>query len=747
VNKFTLTASAAAISALIAACGETTGADVTDDQTETAAQSEADPAPTADDGGAAPGSNEDNAAAAETDPYLWLEEVESERALDQVREWNAATLDVLKADPRYGEFYDEALEIVNSQDKIAYPSQLGGQIYNFWQDDTHVKGIWRRASRDAFIAGEPDWETVLDLDALAEEEGENWVWRGASCAEPDQRRCMLTLSPGGSDAAVRREFDLDTASFVEDGFTLPVAKGATAWINEDALLVATDWGEGSITESGYPYIVKRWSRGAPLEDAAEVLRGESADVGVFPFTVHADGRTYVGYSEANTFYDTTWWAEGPDGEPRPLPLPAKSSISDIHDGQLLVSLQEDWSPESGGAFTAGQLVSFDYDAWLETGSLGAVQAVYTPDARSAFQGATATAAGVIVTETENVQGRAWLYSRDADGAWTAERIPLAENSVISLSDADRESTTAFFSVENMLTPDTLYAVDLETLEAQVVSRLPEWFDSSTMTVEQLEATSADGTQIPYFVMRPRDQEADGDNPTLLYGYGGFQVTVNPTYSALRGRLWVENGGTFVLANIRGGGEFGPAWHQAGLKTNRQVIYDDFIAVAEDLIDRGVTRPEKLGAIGGSNGGLLMGVMYTQRPDLWGAIVCQVPLLDMLRYHKLLAGASWVGEYGSPDVPEERAFLASISPYHNVEAETDYPPIFFVTSTKDDRVHPGHARKMAARLAEHGHEFDYYENIAGGHSAAANLIETANRVSLEYAWLWRQLGGERPLEAD
>ena len=679
--------------------------------------------------------------AAAADPFLWLEEVEGERALTQVREWNSGTLDTLKANPLYEELYNEALAIVNSEDKIAYPSQRGDHVYNFWQDETHVKGIWRRATLESYMSGAPEWDILLDVDALAEEEGESWVYKGSSCAEPANRRCIITLSPGGSDAAVRREFDVETKSFVEDGYTLPVAKGGTSWISEDELLVATDWGEGTMTESGYPFVVKTWQRGTPLEEAEEVIRGDQTDVGVWPFAIHTEARTYVAFSEADTFYETKWWMLDAEGEKVQLPLPAKSSITDIHEGQLLVALQEDWAPESGGAFTSGQLVSFDIDQYLETGELGGVQAVYTPDDRSAFQSASATAAGVIVSITENVQGQAWLYTLDDAGQWQSTRIPLAENSVVSLADADRESALAFFSVENMLTPDTLYAVDLTTLEPSVAAQLPEWFDSATMEVEQMEAASKDGTSVPYFVMKPKGVELDGTNPTLLYGYGGFQVTMNPSYSALRGKLWVENGGTFVLANIRGGGEFGPAWHQAGLKTNRQVIYDDFIAVGEDLIERGVTAPEHLGIMGGSNGGLLMGVMYTQRPDLWGAVVCQVPLLDMLRYHKLLAGASWVGEYGSPEIPEERGFLQSISPYHNVEADADYPPIFFVTSTKDDRVHPGHARKMAARLAEVGHAFDYYENIEGGHSAAANLIETANRVALEYTWLWDRLSGD------
>lgn len=678
------------------------------------------------------------------DPRLWLEEVEGERALDQVREWNARTLEQLKSDPLYEELYGEALQIVNSEDKIAYPGQRGEHIYNFWQDEEAVRGLWRRTGVEDYLSGDPEWEVLIDFDQLAEEEDRNWVYKGASCAEPENRYCLISLSDGGKDAALRREFDVQTGEWVEENpFNIPTAKSGSAWLDENTLLVATDWGGTgeTLTESGYPFVVKRLERGQSLDEATEVLRGDKTDVGVWPVVIHDGDKTYVAVSEADTFYETTWWMQNEAGEMVTLPIPAKSNISDIYQGQALIALQEDWAPESGGEFTSGQLVSFDLDAFLETGELGEVTAVYTPDERSALQGASVTASGVLVSATENVTGKAYLYTLGEGGDWTSRPVPLAENSVISPVSTDREKSLAFFTVENMITPSTLYAVDLASMDAQAVQSLPDWFDASTMEVEQREAESADGTMIPYFIMKPKGQAADGSNPTLLYGYGGFQVSMEPSYSALRGKLWVENGGTFVLANIRGGGEFGPDWHQAGLKTNRQVIYDDFIAVGEDLLERGVTSREHLGIMGGSNGGLLMGVMYTQRPDLWGAVVCQVPLLDMLRFHKLLAGASWVGEYGSPEIPEEREFLKSISPYHNVGEEADYPPIFFVTSTKDDRVHPGHARKMAALLEEYGHPFDYYENIDGGHSAAANLKETANRVALEYSWLWNRLNGE------
>ncbi len=679
-------------------------------------------------------------AAEAADPRLWLEEVEGERALAQVREWNSRTLDRLKADPLYDELYAAALEIVNSQDKIPAPGLRGGHVYNFWQDEDHVRGLWRRTSVESYLTPRPDWDVLIDIDALAEDEGRNWVYAGVDCAPPDYVRCLVSLSDGGSDAAIRREFDLETRSWPEDGFDVPIAKSGSAWEDPDTLLLTTDWGQAengpSLTESGYPFIVKRLKRGQALGEAEEVYRGEEKDVAVSVSVIREDGQRWTIFTRAVTFYESEYYLQDADGTRVLVPLPARSAIEDIHDGYLIASLQEDMA---GTDLRSGDLIALDL-AGVMAGGDGAPELVWRPGERSALSGAGTTGAGLLVMTTRNVQGEAFLYRR-ADGGWTGTAIPLPENAVLGVATAHRDDTRAFFNSETMLEPDTLYFADLESMRLEPAKRLPEWFDAETMEVDQWEAESSDGTKIPYFVMRRKDAPMDGSNPTLLYGYGGFQVSMDPAYSATRGRMWVARGGVFVLANIRGGGEFGPAWHQAGLKTKRQIIYDDFIAVGEDLVARGVATPDTLGIQGGSNGGLLMGVMFTQRPDLFKAVLCEVPLLDMLRYDRLLAGASWVGEYGSPSIPEERAFLESISPYHNVRPGVDYPDIFFVTSTKDDRVHPGHARKMAALLEESGYGFDYYENIDGGHSAAANLIETANRYALEFTWMWRELTDE------
>ena len=532
------------------------------------------------------------------DPFLWLEEVEGERAVAQVRQWNARTLETLEADPLHRTMYAEALEIVNSQDKIPAPGLRAGHVYNFWQDETQVRGLWRRATLESYLTPAPDWDVLLDIDALAESEGRNWVYAGVDCAPPEYVRCLVSLSDGGSDAAIRREFDIATRSWPDDGYEVPIAKSGSAWLDPDTLLLTTDWGAaepgGSLTESGYPYIIKRLARGQALDDAVEVYRGEPTDVGVWPGVTVEDGRTWVLITRSVTFYESEYFLQGDDAALLRLDLPMKSTVMDIIDGRLIVALQEDWADRE---MLSGDLIALDLAA-AAAGAAPEVELIWRPDARSALQSAAASASGLIVTLTRNVQGEAWRYRREAEG-WTGTRIPLPENGVVGIASAHRDETVAFFNANSMLVSNALYLADLETLDARAVKQLPEWFDPGTMTVQQVEARSSDGTMIPYFVMAPKDVQAGA--PTLLYGYGGFQVSMDPSYSATRGRLWVARGGVFVLANIRGGGEFGPAWHQAGLKTNRQIIYDDFIAVAEDLIARGITTTEHLGVQGGSNG--------------------------------------------------------------------------------------------------------------------------------------------------
>ncbi len=678
-------------------------------------------------------------AAEPQDPFIWLEDAESPKALDWARAENARSLGILEKDPRYQGLHQQALKIVDASDRIPMPAFRAGAIYNLWQDKDHVQGLWRRTSLASYQTPDPAWETVLDLDALSKAEGKTWVWKGATCLKPDERLCIIALSDGGEDAIEAREFDLPSKSFVKGGFDLPKGKQDIDWLDPDTLIVARDWGPGTMTESGYAFVVKALKRGQALDQAQELFRGKPADVGVSPYSLY-DGQTgarAVMINRAVTFFEAETYALTKAGVVK-LPLPLKSTVRGLIGGQLIFTIEQDWTPEGAAkSFAQGSLMAADLGA-LERGDASGATVLFAPGPRDSVEDVGVTKDRVIVAAYHNVRGRALVFARGADGAWTQSQLGLPDQASVGLTDTDDASDRAFVRVESFLEPTTLYLADAASGALKPVKRLPARFDASKDVTEQFEATSKDGTRIPYFVVRPKDLKLDGTAPTLLYAYGGFQVSMTPSYSGMIGKLWLERGGVYVLANIRGGGEFGPAWHDAGLKTHRQRIYDDFAAVAQDLIARKITSPRRLGIEGGSNGGLLMGVELEQHPELWRAVVIQVPLLDMLRFTKIGAGASWVGEYGSPDVPAERAFLASISPYQNLRAGTAYPEPLFVTSTKDDRVSPAHARKMAAKMAAMGLPFLYYENIEGGHSAAANLQETAHRVALEMTYLTRKL---------
>ncbi len=671
------------------------------------------------------------------DDHLYLEEVLGEKAIAEVKAWNERSLKRLISDPRYAKMEADALAILNSKDKIPYVTHRKGEVENFWQDATHVRGIWRKATLDSYLLADTQWETILDFDAVAKEEGKNWVYKGAGCLSPDYELCMVRLSDGGKDASVSREFNKRTKSFVKDGFITPESKGGTGWLDKDTQIVGIDFGPGTMTESGYPMTSRLWKRGQKLEDAVEIMRGEPSDVslsvGAFE---RADGSLEIVASRGITFYESeTFWIPRKDGvlqKPVKFPIPRKSGLGAEFKGQMLLTLNEDWR-----AFKTGDLVSFSLNDFMNSGEIGAVNLVFRPDAQSSMNGYGQTKSNILISISRDV--KTGVHAFDWDGkAWSSKPLDFPANGSVSIAGTNDKEDIAFISSESFLTPDTLWTYDAVTGQKAKAKALPDWFDASKMVAEQFFASSKDGTKIPYFVVRAKNTKLNGKNPTLLYGYGGFEISLNPSYSATRGKLWLEQGGVYVLANIRGGGEYGPNWHQAGLKTQRQRIYDDFIAVAEKLVADKMTAPKHLGIEGGSNGGLLMGVMLTQRPDLFNAVICAVPLLDMLRYDKLLAGASWVGEYGSPADPVEGAFLKTISPYHNLDPKADYPEVFFVTSTKDDRVHPGHARKMARRMQDQGHDFLYYENIDGGHNAAANLNETAKRLALQHVYLLQKL---------
>ncbi len=673
-----------------------------------------------------------------SDPFQWLEEIEGKTALDWVAAENKRSLDVLQADPRYEALHTAALQIVNASDRVPMPSFRAGGIDNFWQDQDAVRGVWRRTSLETYRTKAPQWETVLDFDALAKAEGANWVYKGADCLAPEERLCLVALSDGGKDAVEVREFDAVAKAFVKDGFILPAGKQQAAWIDQDTLLVGREWTPGLVTESGYPFVIKRLKRGQDLGQATEVFAGAKGDVGVWPGVIRdADGKHVADYvTRATGFFDSEVHVLTPKGPVR-LAVPTKSSFQAYLDGQAIFTLEEAWIAPNGKAFAQGSLISFDLAKAIADPRAINPALILAPNARQSIEGVTTTRSRLLVTLTTNVVGEVWSYAHGSKG-WSGRALDLPKNASLGLVSANDRNDQIFVSVTSFLTPTSLWLGSADAGGLAEVKAAPARFDASDLVTEQFEATSKDGTKIPYFVVRKKALVLDGTAPTLLYAYGGFQVSMTPAYSGLTGKLWLERGGVYVLANIRGGGEFGPAWHQAGLKTKRQVIYDDFAAVAEDLITRKITSPRHLGIQGGSNGGLLMGVELTQRPELWRAVVVQVPLLDMLRYNQLLAGASWMDEYGDPADPAEGAFLKQLSPYHNLKAGVDYPEPFFVTSTKDDRVHPGHARKMAAKMQSMGLTFFYYENTDGGHAAAANLKETAKRVSLEFTYLTRKL---------
>ena len=671
------------------------------------------------------------ALASDDDPYLWLEEVEGEKALEWVEERSARDTAELEAIPEFDEIHQELLEIYNSQDRIPYVSIQGPWVYNFWRDAEHVRGVWRRTFLDSYLSDDPVWETVIDVDALAEEEGENWVWKGAQGLGPDYRRYLVNLSRGGGDATVVREFDAVTKTWVEDGFRLPEAKSNVGWKDIDTVWVGTDFGEGSLTDSGYPRLVKLWKRGTPLEEAELVYAGEQTDVSVGAFTNRTDEGNYDLVYQTPEFFRGTYRMLL-DGHLVKLDIPSDAQPRGFFEGQMMLSLRSDWEVE-GATYPKGSLLSIDLDAFL-AGSRD-FDVIFEPSARVSLSGVSNTRSRLLLVTLDNVRSRLYELTYD-DGVWTRDEVDLPGMGSVGLAATSDQHDHYFLTYTDPLTPSSLY-LKRPDAEPEKVKSTPEYFDATGMDVVQYEAESADGTMIPYFVMTPKGFEADGQNPTLLYGYGGFEVSMLPRYSAATGKAWVERGGVYVLANIRGGGEFGPRWHQAALRENRQRAYDDFIAVAEDLIDRNITSREHLGIAGGSNGGLLVGAVMVQRPELFEAVVCQVPLLDMKRYHKLLAGASWMAEYGNPDT-DDWEYMKEWSPYQNVEEDVDYPRALFYTSTRDDRVHPGHARKMVKKMSDMGHDVLYYENTEGGHGMAANQNQRAYMWALTYAYLFDML---------
>ena len=667
------------------------------------------------------------------DPYLWLENVTGDRALAWVHKQNARTVRVLGAVAGFTGLQKRLQAILDSNEKIPYITRYGKYFYNFWRDAEHVRGIWRRTTLAEYRKSDPHWETVLDLDALARQEGKNWIWKGARVLYPSYDRALLQLSRGGADAVVVREFDLVKKQFVAGGFVLPEAKTDVSWLDRDHIYVGTDYGPGTLTDSGYPTIAKLWSRGTPLAQAQTAFQGQTSDVAAGVNVINDHGRKYVLAYRAPTFF-TEQDRLLRNGRWVAIDKPDDAEVSFFAD-QLLLSLKHDWTVNNK-TYRSGSLLAAELDGYLAGKRNFTI--LYQPQPRQALVQFEATKNYLILNKLENVNSR--LYAlRYSNGSWTRTSLPTPEFGSVNVTAVDaHESDDYFMTVSGFLTPTSLRLARVGSDGAETLKTMPAFFDSTGLVVSQHEVASRDGTMIPYFQVSRKGIKMDSDNPTLLYGYGGFEIAITPSYRALVGAAWLERGGVYVIANIRGGGEFGPDWHNAARREHRQRAYDDFIAVAEDLERRRITSPGHLGILGRSNGGLLMGVMLTQRPDLFGAVVCGSPLLDMKRYNKLLAGASWMDEYGNPDKPADWAFIRKYSPYQNVRPGVVYPPVLFTTSTRDDRVHPGHARKMYARMTAYGDNVLFYENTEGGHAAAANNKETAYKDALQYTFLWQHL---------
>ncbi|WP_226352707.1 MULTISPECIES: prolyl oligopeptidase family protein [unclassified Pseudonocardia] len=663
------------------------------------------------------------------DPHAWLEDVTGTEALEWVARRNARTEARLTGTPLFTELESGIREVLDSRDRIPFVTARGGYYYNFWTDEQHPRGLWRRTTPESYRSADTEWEVLLDVDALNEAEGENWVWHGARFLRPDLDRALVDLSRGGADADVTREFDLPTRTFVEDGFSRPEAKGGMSWIDRDTVYLSTDLGPGTMTTSGYPRTVRRLRRGEALESAELVYAGEETDLSISAFRDHTPGFERDFLRRALAFYADELHLIGADGSLTKIDVP-DSAMTDVHREWCTVELREDW-----GSFTAGSLLAARFDDVLA--GTPDWEVLFEPTDSSSLAGYTWTRHHLVLDVLEHVVDRLVVLTPGEQG-W--ERSPFVGapefgSVTVAAVDAD-ESDDVWLIVTDYLTPSTLSIATVGEAPRPLRSA-PAFFDASRHVIEQHFVTSDDGTRVPYFLVRPTDLSFDGSAPTLLYGYGGFEIPMTPGYSGATGRSWLERGGVYAVANLRGGGEYGPRWHRAALREKRPRAYEDMAAVARDLIDRGITSRAHLAVQGGSNGGLMAGNMLVRYPELFGAVVIQVPLLDMKRYSHLLAGASWMAEYGDPDT-DDWEFIRTFSPYHLIDPDADYPPTILLTSTRDDRVHPGHARKFTAALEAAGHDVTYYENIEGGHGGAADNAQAARMAALAYGFLWEKL---------
>ena len=676
------------------------------------------------------------------DPFIWLEEVEGEEALTWAAERNALSIPRLQGDPRFEGIRDAIEMVLTSDDRIPTPGLVNGQVYNYWQDDEHIRGLLRRTSLDSYRSDNPRWETVIDIDLLATVENANWVYKGRTCLPGNPSRCLLRLSDGGKDAVVLREFDLENKNFVDGGFSVDEAKTNVDWVDANTLIIGTDFGLGSVTTSGYARTLRLWRRGTDINDAEQIIEVGLEDMSVGINTVAEADARYSFVTRRPDFFTEQNWLVTPDGALAEIPFPIDVNLQGVFGDKLIALMRSDWSPTEDVTYPAGSLIAMDLASSISNSAATEVSVILDPnvnDELDAISAVAMTRDSIYISALKDVSGKLLRVrsGAGAEPAWSVATIELPENGAIRLVSADDYSDTLMVSYQSFLTPSTLYLVNGDE-QPEAIKALAPQYDAEPYLVEQQFVASADGTSIPYYIVRAADAPMDSSTPTRLTAYGGFELSRTPAYVSAQSQVWLQRGGAYVLANIRGGGEYGPQWHQTALLENRQRVFDDFIAVAEDIIERGLTSPAHLGITGGSNGGLLVTAAMVQRPDLYNAIISAVPLIDMLRYHLLLAGASWTAEYGNPDIPAHYDFISEYSPYQNVRADANYPEIFLWTNPKDDRVHPGHARKMAARMLEQGHELIYFENAEGGHGGGANLGQLAVTQAMEVVYLLQQL---------
>ncbi len=675
------------------------------------------------------------------DKYLWLEEIDSEKSMQWVNEHNSITDTKLKSNPLYSELYNQALTVLNNKSRLPSVSQKGKWLYNFWQDEKNPRGIYRRTTLREFKKPNPKWETVLDMDKYSLEHKKNYDYHGMSCFPPKGVDCLVNLSLEGGDAVEIREFNLKNKQFIQNGFSVPLAKTQISWIDKDTVYIGTNFGKDSMTDSGYPRIIKKWKRGTPLSEAVTLFTAEKKSMAARAFQIKEKKTSFEIITESTSFWSSDKY-QLEEGNLVQLAIPTTANIAGTYQNKLLISLKEDWD-FMGKKYIQGEILLVDIN--LLKGRNGSIESVIKPNSKTIIESVIATKKGLLVTILEDVKAKLYRYKKLKKGNWDIQNIPFPENGALSIASVDDKTGDFFVQYESFITPPSLYHVDAKKLEPVLVKQQDESFDGSKFKVEQYFTESADGTRIPYFVVMNKQTKFDGKNPTHIFSYGGFRNTLTPSYSGsyealsgAYGKLWLERGGVFVLANIRGGGEYGPAWHAAALLKNRHKAFEDFEAVARDLFKHNITSAKHLGIEGRSNGGLLVTATMTRHPELYGAVVCGAPLIDMKRYNKLLAGASWMGEYGNPDDPEMWQYIKTYSPYQNVKSDIKYPPIFFYTSTRDDRVHPGHARKMAAKMLEFGNPVEYYENIEGGHHGFSTNEQLAHRLALSYTHLWSNL---------